>query len=75
MNEVETPKFTLKMLRAMKNLTQKQAGEAVGVSEYTWHNWEHFKSFPNAKNIHDIQKAFGVDYDHIIFLPSTTVKP
>lgn len=75
MNEVKTPMFSLKTLRAMKDMTQKEAGKAVGVSEYTWHNWEHFKSFPNAKNIADIQEAFGVSYDQIIFLPNTTVKP
>ena len=43
-------KFTLKMLRAKANVTQKEAAKMVGVSESTWVNWERQKSFPDVPN-------------------------
>lgn len=66
--EVNKTNFTLKMLRAKYDLTQKQAGEKVGVSENVWHNWEKAKSFPDVMQLREIEKAFDVTYDDIIFL-------
>lgn len=66
-------KWTLKMLRARDNLTQKQAGKLVGVSADTWANWENQKTFPDVQKIVEIEKAFGVSYDDIKFLPEITV--
>lgn len=60
--------FTLKMLRAKYDLTQKQAGKRVGVSGDVWHNWEKAKSFPDVIQLKEIEKAFDVTYDDIIFL-------
>ena len=60
--------FTLKMLRAKYDLTQKQAGERVGVSGDVWHNWEKAKSFPDVIQLKEIEKAFDVAYDDINFL-------
>lgn len=65
--------YTLKMLRARYNLTQKQAAEKVGVSEATWSNWESAKTFPNALKIKCIEEAFDTSYDNIIFLNHITV--
>lgn len=62
-----TDGFTLKMLRAKYDLTQKQAAEKIGVSESTWANWEAFKTFPDAKKIKDIERVFKIPYDEIIF--------
>lgn len=62
--------MTLKALRANKNLTQKQAAELIGVSEDTWGNYERAVSFPDVPKIILIEKAFGVHYNEIIFLPS-----
>lgn len=59
--------YTLKMLRAKFDLTQKQSAERVGVSEATWRNWEASKTFPDAMKIKKIEKAFGISYDNIIF--------
>ncbi|MGY3724985.1 DNA-binding transcriptional regulator, XRE-family HTH domain [Granulicatella balaenopterae] len=59
--------YTLKMLRAKEDITQKEAGERVGVSEATWHNWEKQKSFPNVPQIKAIENNFNVTYDEIIF--------
>lgn len=61
------------MLRARDNLTQKQAGKLVGVSADTWANWENQKTFPDVQKIVEIEKAFGVSYDDIKFLPEITV--
>lgn len=61
--------MTLKALRANKNLTQKQAAELIGVSEDTWGNYERCVSFPDVPKIMMIEKAFGVHYNEIIFLP------
>lgn len=60
--------YTLKMLRAKYDLTQKQAGESVGVSGDVWHNWERAKSFPDVIQLRKIEEAFDVTYDDIIFL-------
>ena len=60
-------KMTLKALRANKNMSQKEAAKAVGVSEETWRNYELGKSFPNVLSIKKIEKAFNVKYADIIF--------
>lgn len=43
----DSMKVTLRALRVMKNLTQKEAAEKVGVSTETWANYEKFKTFPD----------------------------
>ena len=65
-------KWTLKMLRVRDNLTQKQAGQLVGVTADTWANWEKQKTFPDVQKIIEIEKAFNVNYDDIKFLGSIT---
>ncbi|HEL2111399.1 TPA: helix-turn-helix transcriptional regulator [Streptococcus suis] len=45
------------MLRARDNLTQKQAGQLVGVTADTWANWENQKTFPDVQKIIEIEKA------------------
>ena len=65
--ERDKTNFTLKMLRAKYDLTQKQAGKRVGVSGDVWHNWEKAKSFPDVIQLKEIEKAFDVAYDYIIF--------
>lgn len=66
-------KWTLKMLRARDNLTQKQAGQLVGVTADTWASWENQKTFPDVQKIVEIEKVFDVSYDDIKFLPEITV--
>lgn len=66
--------YTLKMLRAKYNLTQRQAGARVLVSESTWRNWETFKTYPSADKIKLIEREFDVTYDQIRFSnPKITV--
>lgn len=61
-------KVTLKALRVNQNLTQKEAATMAGVSQDTWSKWEHSKSFPNVKQLKNIEQSFNVHYDDLIFL-------
>lgn len=64
-------KMTLKALRTLYGLTQKEAGQLVGVSETTWRCYENCKTFPQVPTIKKISKVFGIDYDDIVFTSST----
>ncbi|WP_270627393.1 helix-turn-helix transcriptional regulator [Ligilactobacillus ruminis] len=64
-------KMTLKALRILYGLTQKEAGEMVGVSEARWRSYENCKSFPQVPVIEKISEVFGINYDDIIFTSST----
>ncbi len=64
--------MTLKALRANKNWTQAQAAKALGIGLETWRNYERYVTYPDVIMIKKIEKVFGVKYDDIIFLPSTT---
>jgi transcriptional regulator with XRE-family HTH domain len=67
--------ITLRAARVNRNLTQKAAAEVIGVSEDTLAKWERGKTYPNVTRIRDIERAYGVSYNDLIFLPSVTVKP
>lgn len=62
--------ITLKAARVNKGLTQLEAAKLLNVSKDTVGNWERGKSYPNMKNIKEIEKVYGVSYDDLIFLPS-----
>ena len=47
-------KMTLKALRILYGLTQREAGEMVGVSEAKWRSYENCKSFPQVPVIEKI---------------------
>lgn len=59
---------TLKALRANKGMTQEEAAKVIGVSRYTWQNYERGKTFPDVPTIEKIEKKFNVTYNDIIFL-------
>ncbi|WP_270630952.1 helix-turn-helix transcriptional regulator [Limosilactobacillus mucosae] len=61
-------RVTLKALRANKGMTQEEAAKAIGVSQYTWQNYERGKTFPDVPTIKKIEKSFNVAYNDIIFL-------
>ncbi len=61
-------KLTMKAARVNKNLSQKESAKIIGVSKDTIGNWERGKSFPSAKYIPKLEKAYGIKYDNIIFL-------
>lgn len=61
--------MTLKALRANENLNQEEAAKKIGVTKWTWANYENGKSFPDVMTIKKIEKAFKVSYHDINFLP------
>ena len=66
-------KVTLPVARKIANLTQKQLGFAVGVSESTVANWEKGRTEPTVSQAKAIGEATGIPYDNIIFLTADTV--
>ena len=62
--------LTLKALRINAGLDQKTAAKRLGIVPETLSSWERAKSFPNAKQITEIEKLYGVSYSDINFLPS-----
>jgi DNA-binding XRE family transcriptional regulator len=66
-------KVTLPVARKIANMTQKQLGFAVGVSESTVINWEKGRTEPTVSQAKAIGEATGIPYDNIIFLTSDTV--
>ena len=67
--EVKKMQVTLKAARKNKNLNQEEAAKLIGISVDTLHNYENFKTFPDVPTIKRIEKAYGVQYADIIFLP------
>lgn len=62
--------ITLKAARINKGLTQDEAGKLIGVSADVISNWERQISFPYVVQLKKIEQVYGVDYQHLIFLPS-----
>lgn len=67
-------KLTLRAIRATKRLSQVEAAKAVGISEFTWLNYEKGRTYPSVPVIKKIEKVFNVKFDDIIFLTPNTVK-
>ena len=61
--------ITLKAARVNAGMTQATAAKEIGVTADVISNWERGLSFPNVKNIMAIEKAYGIPYADIIFLP------
>lgn len=60
---------TLKAARVNKGLTQEEAAKLIGVSADVISNWERQVSFPDVLQLKVIERVYGVDYQHLIFLP------
>ncbi|MDR3189886.1 MAG: helix-turn-helix domain-containing protein [Lactobacillaceae bacterium] len=61
-------KVTLKALRSTTDMTQEQAGQAIGVSKDIWRKWENKQSYPDAEEINKILDYWQVGFDDIIFV-------
>lgn len=59
--------MSMKAIRVNKNMKQREAADAIGVSVSTLKNWEAGKSFPNQPMIDKICEVYGVPYDFIKF--------
>ncbi len=62
-------KMTLKAARVNSGLSQKEAGEMLGVSDDVLSNWERGISFPDVIQLKRIENLYHVSYDNLIFLP------
>lgn len=58
-------KYTLKMLRVGKGITQTELATALDVNRKTISAWEQGKYFPAVDMIDAICEFFGVSYDDI----------
>jgi len=56
----------LKQLRQKKKLTQKQIGEAVGLSSITVSGWEIGKSLPDAQTLPILANFLNVSIDYLL---------
>lgn len=66
---MKDPKFTLKTARQYRNLTQEEAAKLIGISKDTLSNYERGKTFPDVLTLKQIEKAYQMSYDSLIFLP------
>lgn len=60
-------KFTLKELRARKNVTQIQAAEDLGISTATYNAWEQDVSNVGVSKVQAVANYYGVSLDEIFF--------
>lgn len=63
-------KVTMKAARINKGLNQQEAADLIGVSKTTLCSWETYKSYPTVNQLPLIEKAYGISYTDINFLPS-----
>ena len=57
--------YTLKELRARKNITQRQAAEKLGVSTQTYNSWESDFGRVKLKAALKVAEFYGVKLDQI----------
>lgn len=62
-------KLTLKAIRVNMGKNQDEMAKLYGVTENTVSNWETYRTYPSVRDIPNIEKATGLKYDDIIFLP------
>lgn len=62
-------KFTLKAARVNCNMTQAEAAKAIGITEQTLLGYEKGRKFPDVRILKRIEKAYGIGYNDLIFLP------
>lgn len=63
-------KLTLKAARVNAGLTQKQAAEAMRISNKTLCAWENGKQFPSVIRAKELCELYRVEFDMINFDPN-----
>lgn len=58
-------KFTLRELRARKNVTQKEVAQDLGISYQTYNAWEQDISNVGISKVYALAEYFGVTIDEI----------
>ena len=66
-------KVTLPVARKIAQMTQKELGSAIGVSESTIISWEKGRTEPTVNQAQKISDVTGIPLDSIVFLPADTV--
>lgn len=66
-------KISLEAARVNAGLSQKEAAQALKVSNKTICSWENGKTFPSTKHIDAICELYKMSYDDINFLPSNSL--
>ena len=54
-------------------MTQEEVAENLGISKFTWRNWEIGNSAPNLWELQKIKKLFNVALDDIKTSPKNNV--
>lgn len=70
---MDVVKITLRAARINVGLQQKEAADRLGISNKTLGNWENGICFPPADMIPKICELYGMSYDNLNFLPSSSL--
>ena len=65
MNNTTDMRLSLKALRSDRNLTQRELGKVLNVTNKTISSWEKGVTVPSLKKVQEICDFFGVSYDSI----------
>lgn len=57
--------YTLRELRARKNVTQKEVAESLGITYQTYNAWERDISNVGISKVYALAKYFGVTIDEV----------
>jgi putative transcriptional regulator len=61
-------KYSLKELRARKNLTQEQTAKELDISTQTYNSWEQDFGKVKTRDANRVANFFGVTMDDILFI-------
>ena len=56
----------IKIARAKRQLTQKQLGKLVGVSDNQIHRWENGNTKPNLKSLMRLSEVLEIDIEELL---------
>jgi DNA-binding XRE family transcriptional regulator len=65
MNNTTDMRLSLKALRCDRNLTQRELGKVLNVTNKTISSWEKGETVPSLKKVEEICNFFGVSYESI----------
>jgi len=66
---------TVRELRASRNWSRRELGEAVGVSGQAVYTWESGRKFPSLRTLRALSQAFGVPIEEITFPGEEAASP
>lgn len=60
-------KHNLKVLRTMKDLTQEEVANSIGVHRMTYASWEKYETFPDVLQLIKLSEVFECSLDAFYF--------